>query len=139
MSALPGLGTTLIRGRRWQTSPVTGERDGNRYNHCVRERRVIPVYSFTRVLFTNAKRTRGCGCNGHPAFPTPSLGEGFMHNSGASRRGAVKLCLKTTTLFENEVGACAKRSLRSLLETRSSCPDLIHGCPVHWKYSPSFN
>jgi hypothetical protein len=31
--------------------------------------------------------TQGCGCNGHPAFPTPSvLGEGFMHNSGASRR-----------------------------------------------------
>ena len=30
--------------------------------------------------------TRGCGCNGHPAFPTPSLGEGFTHNSGASRR-----------------------------------------------------
>src|SRR5260370_37216545 len=31
--------------------------------------------------------TRGCGCSGHPAFPTPSvfLGEGFMHNSGAIR------------------------------------------------------
>ena len=25
MSALPGLGTTLVRGQRWQTSPVTGE------------------------------------------------------------------------------------------------------------------
>src|SRR3981189_4012207 len=25
MSALPGLGRTLVRGRRWQTSPVTGE------------------------------------------------------------------------------------------------------------------
>jgi len=32
--------------------------------------------------------TRGCGCSGHPAFPTPSvfLGEGSMHDSGASRR-----------------------------------------------------
>jgi hypothetical protein len=28
---------------------------------------------------------RGCGCNGHPAFPTPSLGGSFMHNSGAIR------------------------------------------------------
>jgi hypothetical protein len=27
--------------------------------------------------------------------------------------------------FENEVGVCAKRSLRSLLETHPSCPDLI--------------
>src|SRR5258707_10684530 len=37
----------------------------------------------TRVLST--LRTRGCGCSGHPAFPTPSvfLGERFMHDSGA--------------------------------------------------------
>jgi hypothetical protein len=26
--------------------------------------------------------TRGYGCGGHPAFPTPSLGEGFVHTSG---------------------------------------------------------
>jgi len=30
MLALPGLGTTLGRGRRWQKSPVTEEREGNR-------------------------------------------------------------------------------------------------------------
>jgi hypothetical protein len=30
--------------------------------------------------------TRGCGCGGHPAFPTPSLGETVQHHSGASRR-----------------------------------------------------
>src|SRR5882762_8634037 len=102
MSALPGLGTTLIRGRRWQTSPVTGERDGNRYNHCVRERRVIPGYSFTRVLFTNAKRTRGCGCHGHPAFPTPSLGGSFSCKaSGAWRREGAKACLLLFWFFEN--------------------------------------
>jgi hypothetical protein len=42
------------------------------------------------VLF----RTRGCGCNGHPAFPTPSFfqGEEFMHDSGASRREIAELC-----------------------------------------------
>jgi hypothetical protein len=34
---------------------------------------VIPVYSFTRVRSTNPKCTRGCGCNGHPAFPAPSV------------------------------------------------------------------
>ena len=28
-----------------------------------------------------------------------------MHNSGASRRGAAKLCLKTTTLFEIRIQA----------------------------------
>src|ERR1700704_5214926 len=45
------------------------------------------------TVVTNARAyyqyTRGCGCNGHPAFPTPSVfgAERFMHNSGASRRG----------------------------------------------------
>jgi hypothetical protein len=27
--------------------------------------------------------TRGCGCDGHPAFPAPFTGERYMHNSGA--------------------------------------------------------
>ncbi len=31
----------------------------------------------TRVHLELQLRTRGCGCTGHPAFPTPSLGEGF--------------------------------------------------------------
>src|SRR6266550_8847209 len=40
---------------------------------------------YARVLhFTIC--TRGCGCNAHPAFPTPSLGETVQHHSGASRR-----------------------------------------------------
>src|SRR5258708_32021181 len=39
--------------------------------------------------------TRGCGCTGHPAFPTPSffLGGWFMQNSGESRRGIANLYL----------------------------------------------
>jgi hypothetical protein len=32
------------------------------------------VLVVTRVRFTNAKCTRGRGCSGHPAFPTPSKG-----------------------------------------------------------------
>src|SRR5229473_5911182 len=40
---------------------------------------------YARVLcFTYC--TRGYGCGGHPAFPTPSLGETVQHPSGASRR-----------------------------------------------------
>ena len=46
---------------------------------------MIPVYSFTRVRSTNTKCTRGRGCIGHPAFPTPSLGGRFINGSGASR------------------------------------------------------
>ena len=52
---------------------------------------MIPVYSFTRVLSTNTKCTRGCGCNGHPAFPTPSLGGRFINASGALRGEGEKL------------------------------------------------
>jgi hypothetical protein len=38
---------------------------------------------------------RGYGCNGHPAFPAPSWGDRFLHNSGALCRGVVKLYLKS--------------------------------------------
>jgi hypothetical protein len=50
--------------------------------------------------------TQGCGCNGHPAFPTPSVfgGEGFMHNSGASRRENANVYFELSALFENGVG-----------------------------------
>src|SRR6266496_3492090 len=43
------------------------------------------VLVVTRVRSTNTKCTRGRGCNGHPAFPTPSLGGSFINASGASR------------------------------------------------------
>src|ERR1700720_2830537 len=49
----------------------------------------------TRVLPTHC--TRGCGCNGHPAFPAASEGEEFTHNSGASRRGSAEVCLESVT------------------------------------------
>src|ERR1700704_305805 len=47
--------------------------------------------------------TRGCGCGGHPAFPTPLFrGEWIKHNSGAPRREVGKVRLPTTPLlFEN--------------------------------------
>jgi len=48
------------------------------------------VLVVTRVRSTTTKCTRGRGCNGHPAFPTPSLGGRFINASGASRRGIVK-------------------------------------------------
>jgi hypothetical protein len=37
-------------------------------------------------------RTRGCGCIGRPAFPTPSFwARDFINDSGASRREIAKL------------------------------------------------
>src|SRR6266436_1813509 len=51
------------------------------------------VLVVTRVRSTNTKCTRGRGCNGHPAFPTPSLGGSFINASGASRGEGVNVCL----------------------------------------------
>ena len=67
----------------------------------MRERRAIPVYSFTRVRSTNTKCTRGCGCNGHPAFPTPSLGGSFINASGAWRGEGANVCLDLSSLRAN--------------------------------------
>src|SRR5664279_3807992 len=65
------------------------------------------------TVVTNARAyyhtTRGCGCNGHPAFPAPLgvaprppfQGEGLSNNSGATRRGNAKVCFA--------VIACDKR------------------------------
>src|SRR6266853_1317284 len=67
---------------------------------------------YARVLcFTYC--TRGYGCGGHPAFPTPSvfLGEGFTHDSGDQRRGNAESRL--TSLREEFVG-WAKRSVPTL-------------------------
>src|SRR6266404_7664569 len=46
------------------------------------------VLVVTRVLSTNTKCTRGRGCNGHPAFPTPSMGRAIHAQLGRiARRG----------------------------------------------------
>src|ERR1700704_5221700 len=42
---------------------------------------------------TTTKCTRGRGCNGHPAFPTPSLGGRFFNASGAWRGEVANVCL----------------------------------------------
>src|SRR6266436_7501271 len=46
------------------------------------------VLVVTRVRSTNTKCTRGRGCNGHPAFPTPSKGRELHAQLGRiARRG----------------------------------------------------
>src|SRR6476646_717239 len=46
------------------------------------------VLVVARVRSTNTKCTRGRGCNGHPAFPTPSLGGRSQQRLGRmARRG----------------------------------------------------
>ena len=48
------------------------------------------VLVVTRVLSTNTKCTRGRGCNGHPAFPTPSKGAEDLCKSRAHRAAGTR-------------------------------------------------
>ena len=91
-----GLRQNLIRRRRWQKSPVTGRA---RHKLLKPLRAGMPgdsgVLVVTRVRSTTTKCTRDRGCNGHPAFPTPSMGaEDKCTSSGASRRGVANVCLE---------------------------------------------
>src|SRR5712691_6003230 len=67
------------------------------------------VLVVTRVRSTNTKCTRGRGCNGHPAFPTPSLGGRFINASGALRGEVVK-----SRLQFHVIASAAKQSILSL-------------------------
>jgi hypothetical protein len=86
------------------------------------------VLVVTRVRSTTTKCTRGRGCNGHPAFPTPSVfrGERFINDSGVARRGVAKSCLDSFCCLKRIKLVCAKLIRRaSPHKTHPSCPDLI--------------
>src|SRR5258705_8718879 len=68
------------------------------------------VLVVTRVRSTNTKWTRGRGCHGHRAFPTPSLGGRFINASGALRGEVVSVCLDV-------IASEAKQSILSLRGT----------------------
>ena len=48
----------------------------------------------------------------HPAFPTPSLGEGTMDNSGVTRRGDVRAWLMRVIASESEAIQSHSRKTR---------------------------
>src|SRR4030081_2962300 len=95
-SALPGADKTLIRKRRWQKSPVTGEsaKETVKTIACGNAGR-SGVLVVTRVRSTNTKCTRGRGCSGHPAFPTPSLGRKINARLGRIASRGANVCLET--------------------------------------------
>ena len=93
VSAQPGADMSSIRRRRWQDEFVAGESTPYVVKTIrVRECRVISGASAvnTRVHTLLPQRTRGCGCIGHPAFPTPLCFQRAKTSGkipGASRRG----------------------------------------------------
>src|SRR5216684_1641485 len=66
------------------------------------------VLVVTRVLSTNAKCTRGCGCSGHPAFPTPSLGAEDSSTARAHCAAGSRTCVMNTIAPRSEPSSSAK-------------------------------
>jgi hypothetical protein len=59
------------------------------------------VLVVTRVRFTTTKCTRGRGCNGHPAFPTPSMGRETNARLGRIASRDREVASGMFLLFEN--------------------------------------
>src|SRR5229473_6105808 len=69
------------------------------------------VLVVTRVLSTNTKCTRGRGCNGHPAFPTPSKGAEDFCRARAHCVARSRTCIWN---WSNVIASEAKQSILSL-------------------------
>src|ERR1700738_1831526 len=76
------------------------------------------VLVVTRVRSTTTKCTRGRGCSGHPAFPTPSVSraERFWQSPGRVAPRDAQACLLHGSCVYNWV-----TSLRGALATKQSC------------------
>jgi hypothetical protein len=62
-----------------------------------------------------SRRPTGCGCIGHPAFPTPSMGERFLQGPG---RNASRQCEHTSGRHRER-----ERSIPSTNSTDAVFPD----------------
>src|SRR6267142_199033 len=87
----------IFRKRRWQKSPVTGEstKETVKTIACGMPGDPGGPVATTRVHYQ--LRTRGYGCNGHPAFPTPSRGREINAQLGRFAPRGANACL----LFDN--------------------------------------
>jgi hypothetical protein len=135
-----GLRQNLIRKRRWQETGHRGERDISRKTiACGNAGRFRCTRCYSCAFYYH-NCTRDRGCNGHPAFPTPSK-RGRKINARLGRiapRGrdrvfeirATSLRAKQSNQFFLYVARWIASSLALLAMTvtaqiHPSCPDLI--------------
>src|ERR1700730_10824501 len=97
LSALPGSDKTLIREMTVAKEPGhRGEPDISRKTIACGNAGRSGVLVVTRVRSTNTKCTRGRGCSGHPAFPTPSSGRKIKARLGRIASRGANVCLELT-------------------------------------------
>src|SRR3984893_17918516 len=127
LSALPGSDKTLIREMTVAKEPGhRGEPDISRKTIACGNAGRSGVLVVTRVRSINTKCTRGRGCSGHAAFPTPSRGREIFAELGRIAPRDREVPSGVALLLDIfEVGMCAKRYLASRHKTHPSCPDLI--------------
>jgi hypothetical protein len=95
------------------------------------------VLVVTRVLLTTTKRTRGRGCSGHPAFPTPSIGREILAELGRIvSRGRERT--SGTGRLKIELGARATNSASSRTSAARSGTH-NHRCPCYARLGLQFH
>jgi hypothetical protein len=97
------------------------------------------VLVVTRVRFNNAKCTRGRGCSGHPAFPTPSKGREINARLGriAPRDREVVSEIGASCRSSSWTGRSAKT--RFALDVRASTPLAASKKEVDGRDKPGHN
>ena len=109
------------------------------------------VLVVTRVRSTNTKCTRGRGCSGHPAFPTPSSGRKINARLGRIASRGANLCLELAVMREtrpcNPFFSCvsgqgraphhAARNSQRPLTTHGQFTELCANVMVHRADQPS--
>jgi hypothetical protein len=86
----------MLRRRRWQQSPVTGESTKETVKTIAQGRPDCSGEPVVTMLVCFYFCTRGCGCGRASGFPCAlcfEKGLVFLHNPGASRRGKGNPCL----------------------------------------------
>src|SRR6266436_2980961 len=97
------------------------------------------VLVVARVRSTNTKCTRGRGCNGHPAFPTPSLGARFINASGALRGEVANVRLMDKSRPNSQLSSPAKELVKDTdLILRSLRSKRLEGRTQRTDSRPSF-
>src|SRR5260370_14465397 len=130
MSALPGADKTLVRKRRWQKSPVTGEsaKETVKTIACGNAGRFRCTRCYSCAFYHYQVHAR-LRVQRAPGIPHALEGaEDFMHDSGASRREVAKLRLEFSAGMRMRAPDAAQRHKRVHARLRRAMSCVVVRC-----------